>query len=84
MSENGSVKLARKTVLVTDRVFFTSGSGELPKKPVSVSAGPWELEAELNLLGVVAKPSAKPAVEPGPDPTKLTGVWFKNETDVPF
>lgn len=86
MSENGFDKpLRKRTVQVPDRNHTSSQDGALPLRPVSVAAAPWEIEHELNILGVVPPPSeekkivkkgARPASLP-PDPKTQKGKFYK-------
>lgn len=47
--------LNKKTLWIPNRNYTMAMDGHLPRSPVSVTAAPWELEAELNVLGVVEK-----------------------------
>lgn len=76
--------LPKRTVLVPNRNFTSSADGHLPRSAVSVAAAPWELEAELNKLGVVQrKASAEPVVR-GPDPSTMAGTYYKSKEEIPF
>lgn len=92
MSENGYEKSLRKrTVEVPDRNYTSSADGSLPRRGVSVAAAPWELEDELNKLGVVEPPKAKGPILKGPRPGMLkpdaapaAGKWYRNGEEPEF
>lgn len=76
----------KRTVLIPNRSFMNAADGHLPRTPVSVAAAPWELEAELNRLGVVQKVTVAPSPEPKPkaEPVQNKGVWFEPGQPIPF
>jgi hypothetical protein len=49
-----------------------------------VAAAPWELEAELNKLGVVQRKAPAEPIVRGPDPSTMTGTYYKSNEDIPF
>lgn len=63
--------MKKRVVEVVDRTFFNSNQGALPRKRVSVVAMPWDIEDELNQLGVVEHKPIKPFNKKGPRPGKL-------------
>lgn len=76
--------IPKRTVLIPNRSFMNAADGKLPRSPVSVAAAPWELEAELNRLGVIQKVTIAPSPEPSPEPVKNQGVWFEPGQPIPF
>lgn len=90
MSENGSDKTLRKrTVQVPDRNHTSSQDGTLPLRPVSVAAAPWEIEHELNILGVVPPPSEEKKIirkgpRPGMNKPDNKGTYFAKGEEPPF
>lgn len=60
--------MRKRTALVPDRNYTHSANGELPKRPVSVVAAPWEDAAEPK---IEAPPEPKGPIKKGPRPGKL-------------
>lgn len=79
--------MKKRVIEVVDRTFFNSNQGALPRKPVSVVAMPWDMEDELNRLGVVThKPAHMRQPRPGklkPDP-KPAGKFYRNGEEPEF
>lgn len=86
MSANGSGNppLRKRTVQVPDRNHTSSQDGTLPLRPVSVAAAPWEIERELDILGV--RPKSQPLREPRPGklPPDTKGKFYKKGEEPEF
>ncbi len=82
--------MQKRTIHVPDRSHTSSQDGHLPRRGVSVPAEPWEIERELDTLGVVPpKPTRLTEPRPGklpPDPkTKVgKGKFYRNGEEPEF
>jgi hypothetical protein len=74
--------MRKRTIHVPDRAYTNAQDGNLPRRGVSVPAEPWDIETELDILGVkVATLPAKDPARREPRPGKLPpdkGKFYRN------
>ncbi len=86
--------MRKRVIHVPDRAYTSSQDGNLPRRGVSVPAEPWEIERELDVLGVRPAPAkeynkkgprpGKLPPDPKPDPKTAKGKFYRNGEEPEF